>query len=116
MGHGPGAGGPEAAVPRWHRSIPFDHKLCHLAAVPARAVVVRLEDKCRVYKFLERVQTAFGNATQGFSLFSSSAYGRKDVMFSDETKTLLRVMGSYTSWLGPSYTTMLQAFECEGLC
>ncbi|KAG9343551.1 hypothetical protein JZ751_013717 [Albula glossodonta] len=35
---------------------PFDHKLCHLAAVPARAVVVRLEDKCRVYKFLERVQ------------------------------------------------------------
>ncbi|KAG9343550.1 hypothetical protein JZ751_013716 [Albula glossodonta] len=63
--------------------------------------------------FERNKRTAFGNATQGFSLFSSAAYGRKDVMFSDETKTLLRVMGSYTSWLGPSYTTMLQAFECE---
>ncbi|KAG5847288.1 hypothetical protein ANANG_G00124430 [Anguilla anguilla] len=94
----------------------FDHKTCHLATVPANAVVVRLQDKCRVYKFLERVQTAFGNATQGFSLFSSAAYGDTDVMFNDATKKLLRVMGSYTSWLGPSYTSVLQAFECEGLC
>ncbi|XP_036410786.1 otolith matrix protein 1 [Megalops cyprinoides] len=93
-----------------------DHKTCHLASVPGNAVVVRLEDKCRVYKFLERVQTAFGNATQGFSLFTSAAYGDTDVMFSDATQKLLRVVGSYTSWLGPSYTTVLQAFECEGLC
>ena len=32
----------------------FEH--CHLAAVPANAVVVRVEDKCRVWKFLERLQ------------------------------------------------------------
>ncbi|XP_072544752.1 otolith matrix protein 1 [Salminus brasiliensis] len=92
----------------------FQHKRCHLAVVPANAVVVRLEDKCRVYKFLERVQNAFANATQGFSLFSSVAYGQPDVMFSDSTQKLLRVMGTYPSWLGHSYTTMLQAFECEG--
>lgn len=34
----------------------FQHERCHLAEVPTNAVVVRLEDKCRVYKFLERVQ------------------------------------------------------------
>lgn len=34
----------------------FQHESCHLAVVPTNAVVVRLEDKCRVYKFLERVQ------------------------------------------------------------
>ncbi|KAJ8384284.1 hypothetical protein AAFF_G00206410 [Aldrovandia affinis] len=94
----------------------FEHRKCHLATVPAPAVVVRLEDKCRVYKFLERVQTAFGKATHGFSLFSSAGYGGTDVMFSDATQKLLKVVGSYTSWLGPSYTTVLQAFDCEGLC
>lgn len=29
---------------------------CHLAAVPTNAVVVRMEDKCRVWKYLERLQ------------------------------------------------------------
>ncbi|KAI2667792.1 Otolith matrix protein 1 [Labeo rohita] len=92
----------------------FQHESCHLAVVPTNAVVVRLEDKCRVYKFLERVQNAFANATEGFSLFSSVNYGQPDVLFSDSTKKLLRVMGTYTSWLGHTYTTILKAFECEG--
>lgn len=115
-----------------------DHERCHLAAVPANAVVVRMEDKCRVWKFLERVQVsvgcsrpvapwallislsraplqnAFGNASEGFRLFRSAGYGASDLLFSDATRHLQRVLGSYTSWLGPSYTTMLQAFECEG--
>ena len=39
---------------------PFEHKRCHLAVVPTNAVVVRAEDKCRVYKFLERVQVRMG--------------------------------------------------------
>lgn len=34
----------------------FQYERCHLAVVPTNAVVVRLEDKCRVYKYLERVQ------------------------------------------------------------
>ncbi|XP_048861011.1 otolith matrix protein 1 [Brienomyrus brachyistius] len=97
-------------------AAPPDHLRCHLAAVPGKAVVVRLEDKCRVYKFLERVQTAFASSPQGFSLFSSSAYGGRDLMFSDSTRRLLRVPGGFRSWLGHSYTTVLQAFECEGLC
>ena len=33
-----------------------EYEQCHLAAVPANAVVVRMEDKCRVWKFLERLQ------------------------------------------------------------
>lgn len=37
-----------------------EHARCHLAAVPANAVVVRMEDKCRVWKFLERVQVSAG--------------------------------------------------------
>lgn len=41
-------------------------------------------------------------------------YGQPDVLFSDSTKKLLRVMGTYTSWLGHTYTTILKAFECEG--
>ena len=59
-------------------------------------------------------QNAFGNTTVGFSLFSSAGYGASDLLFSDVTHHLQRVLGRYTSWLGPSYTTMLQAFECEG--
>lgn len=33
-----------------------EHERCHLAAVPTNAVVVRMEDKCRVWKYLERLQ------------------------------------------------------------
>lgn len=33
-----------------------EYERCHLAAVPANAVVVRVEDKCRVWKYLERLQ------------------------------------------------------------
>ncbi|XP_037550703.1 otolith matrix protein 1 [Nematolebias whitei] len=62
------------------------------------------------------LQNAFGNSTEGFSLFSSAGYGQSDLLFSDATYLLQRVLGSYTSWLGPTYTTMLQAFECEGFC
>ncbi|XP_052354858.1 LOW QUALITY PROTEIN: otolith matrix protein 1 [Oncorhynchus keta] len=91
---------------------PFDHETCHLAVVPAKAVVVRLEDKCRVWKYLERLQNVFGNTT----MFSSVGYTQSDLLFSDSTHHLLRVVGSYTSWLGPTYTTVLQAFECESLC
>lgn len=60
------------------------------------------------------LQNVFGNATEGFRLFSSVGYGASDVLFSDATHHLQRVLGSYTSWLGPTYTTLLQAFECEG--
>ncbi|KAE8290119.1 Otolith matrix protein 1 [Larimichthys crocea] len=92
-----------------------EYERCHLAAVPTNAVVVRTENRCRVWKYLERLQNAFGNATEGFSLFSSAGYGESDLLFSDGTHHLQRVVGSYTSWLGPTYTTMLQAFECEGV-
>lgn len=62
------------------------------------------------------LQNVFGNTTEGFSLFSSAGYGESDLLFSDATHHLQRVLSSYTSWLGPTYTTMLQAFECEGKC
>ncbi|XP_077417309.1 otolith matrix protein 1 isoform X2 [Vanacampus margaritifer] len=93
-----------------------DFRRCHLAAVPANGVVVRQTDKCRVWKFLERLQNAFGNSTDGLSMFGSSGYSDSDVLFSDSAHHLLRVLGGFTSWLGPSYTSALQAFECEGFC
>ncbi|XP_057715036.1 otolith matrix protein 1 isoform X1 [Corythoichthys intestinalis] len=93
-----------------------DFRLCHLATVPANGVVVRPHDKCRVWKFLERLQNVFGNATDGLSMFSSAGYADSDVLFSDSARRLLRVTGDFTSWLGPSYTSALQAFECEGFC
>lgn len=33
-----------------------EYERCHLAAVPANGVAVRVEDKCRVWKYLERLQ------------------------------------------------------------
>ena len=33
-----------------------EHEKCHLAMVPGNAVVVRMEDKCRIWKFLERLE------------------------------------------------------------
>lgn len=102
--------------PDGSEASPEEFEQCHLAAVPANAVVVRPDDRCRVWKFLERLQNAFGNSTESFHMFSSLAYGEADLMFSDSTHHLERVISSYTSWLGPSYTTVLQAFECEGFC
>ncbi|XP_020774811.1 otolith matrix protein 1 [Boleophthalmus pectinirostris] len=95
---------------------PEEFEQCHLASVPTNAVVVRPEDRCRVWKFLERLQNAFGNSTDSFHMYSSAAYGEPDLMFSDSTHHLQRIITSYTSWLGPSYTAVLQAFECEGFC
>lgn len=33
-----------------------EYERCHLAAVPTNGVAVRMEDKCRVWKYLERLQ------------------------------------------------------------
>ncbi|XP_077476246.1 otolith matrix protein 1 [Stigmatopora argus] len=90
-----------------------DFRRCHLAAVPANGVVVRPGDKCRVWKFLERLQNAFAD---GSGMFGSSGYAGSDLLFSDSARRLLRVTGDFKSWLGPSYTGALQAFECQGFC
>uniref|UniRef100_A0A3Q2Y5D3 Otolith matrix protein n=1 Tax=Hippocampus comes TaxID=109280 RepID=A0A3Q2Y5D3_HIPCM len=92
-------------------------KSCGLTSHPGRnqdswALDVEAED----LKLLcpDGTENVFANATDGFSMFSSSGYSDSDVMFSDSTRCLLRVLGGFTSWLGPSYTSALQAFECEG--
>lgn len=33
-----------------------EYERCHLATVPANGVAVRMEDKCRVWKYLDRLQ------------------------------------------------------------
>uniref|UniRef100_A0A674DG96 Otolith matrix protein n=1 Tax=Salmo trutta TaxID=8032 RepID=A0A674DG96_SALTR len=78
----------------------FDHETCHLAVVPANAVVVR--------QYLERLQLWWYNVFGNITMFSSVGYAQSDLLFSDSTHHLLRVVGSYTSWLGPTYTTVLQ--------
>ncbi|KAG7259516.1 hypothetical protein CRUP_020533 [Coryphaenoides rupestris] len=42
-----------------------DYQRCHLAVVPTNGVVVRADDKCRVWKFLERLQTSISLTARG---------------------------------------------------
>ncbi|XP_077382012.1 transferrin-a isoform X2 [Festucalex cinctus] len=87
-----------------------NYKDCHLARVPAHAVVTRQDPQLaeRIWNSLDTVQ--------GFNLFSSEAYApAKNLMFKDSTQKLVRLPANANSflYLGASYLGIVRSLNKE---
>ncbi|XP_061588275.1 transferrin-a isoform X2 [Cololabis saira] len=90
---------------------PIDsYKTCHLAKVPAHAVITRKDQQLAslIWKSL--------NEVQNFNLFSSEAYApAKDLMFKDSTQRLVQVPPHTDSflYLGAEYMSIIRSIKKE---
>lgn len=90
-------------------------RTCHLARVPARAVVVRPDtDGTAVFQLLNQGQQRFNGVGAQFQMFDSTAYGAQNLMFRDSTTKLIAVTSqNYQAWLGDEYLHAMQALSCD---
>lgn len=90
-------------------------RTCHLARVPARAVVVRPDtDGTAVFQLLNQGQQRFNGVGAQFQMFDSTAYGAQNLMFRDSTTKLVAVTSqNYQAWLGDEYLHAMQALSCD---
>ncbi|XP_040561412.1 melanotransferrin isoform X1 [Gallus gallus] len=90
-------------------------RTCHLARVPARAVVVRPDtDGTAVFQLLNQGQQRFNDVGAQFQMFDSTAYGAQNLMFRDSTTKLVAVTSqNYQAWLGDEYLHAMQALSCD---
>nr|AEV21971.1 transferrin [Trachidermus fasciatus] len=90
-----------------------DYLSCHLAAVPAHAVVTRPDSRNDVVRILQAQQAAFGASVidATFSLFKSDS--GKNLLFKDSTKCLQEVEAgtSYDKFLGTEYMTAINSLR-----
>ncbi|XP_042759107.1 melanotransferrin isoform X1 [Panthera leo] len=99
--------GSRADVTEWRR--------CHLARVPAHAVMVRPDtDGGLVFQLLNEGQRLFSHEGSRFQMFSSEAYGQKDLLFKDATSELVPIATqSYEAWLGREYLQAMKGLLCD---
>ncbi|OXB63990.1 hypothetical protein ASZ78_014754 [Callipepla squamata] len=90
-------------------------RTCHLARVPARAVVVRPDtDGTAVFQLLNQGQQRFNGVGNQFQMFDSTAYGAQNLMFRDSTTELVAITSqNYQAWLGDEYLHAMQALSCD---
>ncbi|KAK9539233.1 hypothetical protein VZT92_004351 [Zoarces viviparus] len=90
---------------------PIDnYKSCHLAKVPAHAVVSRKDPQ-----LAELIWTSL-NSVQDFNLFSSEAYApSKNLMFKDSTEKLVQLPANIDSflYLGAGYMSIIRSLKKE---
>ncbi|XP_066049390.1 melanotransferrin isoform X1 [Chamaea fasciata] len=88
---------------------------CHLARVPARAVVVRPDtDGTVLFRLLNQGQQRFNGVGAKFQMFDSAAYGAQNLLFRDATTELVAITAqNYQAWLGDEYLRALQALNCN---
>ncbi|KAJ8271157.1 hypothetical protein GJAV_G00123390 [Gymnothorax javanicus] len=86
-----------------------DYATCHLAKVPAHAVVTRNEPD--MGDFIEQKLKNF----KASDLFSSSEFGGKNLLFKDSTVKLVRVPQETDSflYLGAEYMSVIRSLEKE---
>lgn len=89
---------------------------CHLAKVPAHAVVTRPDKRTEVVELLKKEQSKHGlNGSEKtkFEMFSSAKHG-KDLVFKDSTQCLIEIpksMQSGQSFLDNDYVTSVEALN-----
>ncbi|NXY83683.1 TRFM protein, partial [Alcedo cyanopectus] len=90
-------------------------RTCHLARVPARAVVVRPDTEGPVvFQMLNQGQQRFNWAGSKFQMFNSTAYSAQNLLFRDSTTELVAITAqSYQAWLGDEYHHAMQALSCN---
>ncbi|KAM9349282.1 transferrin-a [Symphorus nematophorus] len=89
-----------------------DYISCHLALVPAHAVVTRPETHDDVVRILQEQQTKFGTSgTDTFRMFQSS--NGKNLLFKDSTKCLQEIPAgtSFDQFLGAEYMTAMTSLR-----
>uniref|UniRef100_A0A3B5M6S9 Serotransferrin n=1 Tax=Xiphophorus couchianus TaxID=32473 RepID=A0A3B5M6S9_9TELE len=86
---------------------------CHLAVVPAHAVVTRPDVRDKVVRILQDQQTKFGasGSDPTFRMFQSA--NGKNLLFKDSTKCLQEVSQgkSYEQFLGPEYINAMSSLR-----
>ncbi|XP_048844560.1 serotransferrin-1-like [Brienomyrus brachyistius] len=91
-----------------------EFKNCHLAEVPAHAVVTRPERRQDVVSILNDQQTRFGGSgSEDFKMFQSEE--GKNLLFKDSTKCLQEIpsLNSFEDFLGKEYVQAIKALrEC----
>uniref|UniRef100_A0A8C3KB27 Ovotransferrin n=1 Tax=Calidris pygmaea TaxID=425635 RepID=A0A8C3KB27_9CHAR len=95
---------------------------CHLARVPAQAVMVHPDTSVfALYGLLDKAQVYFGNSSNenGFKMFDSSTFQGKDLIFKDSAVEIVPVeeRRTYAEWLGSEYIESLEGMqtpECAG--
>ncbi|NWH65861.1 TRFM protein, partial [Geococcyx californianus] len=93
----------------------MEWRTCHLARIPARAVVVRPDtDGAVVFQLLNQGQQRFNGIGTKFQMFDSAAYGAQNLLFRDSTTELVAITGqNYQEWLGDEYLHAMQALSCN---
>ncbi|XP_078265920.1 uncharacterized protein LOC144599072 [Rhinoraja longicauda] len=88
---------------------------CHLADVPAHAVMTRPDKKVAVLKLLKSQQLLYGrNGTMAgtFQMFSSSTFSGKNLLFKDSTQCLIEIpQTNYEDFLGDRYINILEGLH-----
>uniref|UniRef100_F6Z643 Melanotransferrin n=1 Tax=Ornithorhynchus anatinus TaxID=9258 RepID=F6Z643_ORNAN len=99
--------GSRADVTEWRR--------CHLARVPAHAVVVRADvDGSLVFRMLNEGQLRFNRKDASFQMFESGAYLQKNLLFKDSTTELVPIATqTYQAWLGNEYLHAMKGLACD---
>ncbi|XP_078065300.1 serotransferrin-1-like [Mustelus asterias] len=88
---------------------------CHLARVPAHAVMTRPNMKEQVLKLLKTEQRKYGRGgseLSTFKMFDSQGFSGKDLLFKDSTQCLIEVSATdYKGFLGQSYIDILEGLH-----
>uniref|UniRef100_UPI003AAA857F melanotransferrin n=1 Tax=Centroberyx gerrardi TaxID=166262 RepID=UPI003AAA857F len=94
--------GSKAPITDWHR--------CNLVRIPSRGIVVRNDiTPSVVYTMLTD-----GLRKSGFDMFSSTAYGGGNVLFSDSSSEFLEAESEDPKvWMGNVYYNALRAMDCK---
>uniref|UniRef100_W5MU72 Transferrin n=1 Tax=Lepisosteus oculatus TaxID=7918 RepID=W5MU72_LEPOC len=87
-----------------------EYASCHLAQVPAHAVVSRKSPA-----LAKRIWESLEDAKSKFSLFRSDAYGGKDLVFKDSTQKLVHLPETMDSflYLGAEYMSVIRSLKGE---
>ncbi|XP_030630058.1 serotransferrin-2 [Chanos chanos] len=89
-----------------------DYKSCHLALVPANAVVTRPGTRALVLRILREEQAKFGSSSDStdFKMFSSK--DEKNLLFKDSTKCLQEITApSFQEFLGKEYMDAMHSLR-----
>ncbi|XP_039197494.1 melanotransferrin-like [Crotalus tigris] len=99
--------GSRAAVSEW--------RTCHLARVPAHAVITRQDvEGSLIFKVLDQGQQNFNGGNSSFQMFDSAVYGGKNLLFKDSTVELVPIMEqTYQAWLGDEYLRAMRGLDCD---
>ncbi|XP_069474718.1 melanotransferrin [Ambystoma mexicanum] len=92
-----------------------DWKKCHLAKVPARAVMARQDSNASIiFGLLNEGQKIFHDGSTSFKMFDSAAYGGTNLLFKDSTTELTMITNpAYQAWLGDKFTNAMKGLYCD---